>query len=134
MITLTVNSAKTLNEAITELNEAWAKGKYLTVTITPKKRRTLTQNAALHLYFTQLADALNSAGLDQRKTLKPSVPMPWSPHSVKEFLWRPIQLAALQKESTKSLTTQEVNQVFEVLARHLAQRLGVSVAWPEVEK
>ena len=48
------------------------------------KQRTAKQNRALHLYFTHLADELNSAGLDMRKTLKPGVEIPWDGKSIKE--------------------------------------------------
>ena len=47
--------------------------------------RTLQQNRALHVLFQMLANELNSNGLDMRKTLKPSVDIPWSGRSVKEW-------------------------------------------------
>lgn len=96
-----------------------------------KNTRTAQQNRALHLYFNMLATALNDAGLDQRKVLKPEVDMPWSCHSVKEFLWRPIQLAVTQKESTTKLERSEVNEIFRVLHLHMVQKLSVSVEFPD---
>lgn len=41
-----------------------------------KRERTLTQNRAIHLWFTMLADALNDAGLDMRTVLKPEIEIP----------------------------------------------------------
>lgn len=55
-----------------------------------RKQRTYLQNRSLHLFFTELANALNEAGLDMRKTLNPDVEIPWNSQSVKEHLWRPI--------------------------------------------
>jgi len=87
----------------------------------------------LHLYFTQLAEALNDAGLDMRKTLKPSIEIPWSSKSIKEYLWRPIMKAQCGKESTTELTTKEIDQIFDVINRHLSEKFGLFVEWPSLE-
>lgn len=97
------------------------------------KKRTLTQNNALHLMFDQLAEKLNDAGFDMKKTLKPSIDIPWSKMSVKEYLWRPVQKAQLGKESTTDLTTKEIDEVFETLCRHLRQKLGIEIHFPSIE-
>lgn len=95
--------------------------------------RTSTQNKALHKYFELLADELNSAGLDMKKTLKQTVDIPWSKETVKDYLWRPIQNAQLEKESTTELTTDEINKVYEVLNRHLGEKLQIHVPFPSSE-
>ena len=87
----------------------------------------------MHLYFTQLAEALNDAGLDMRKTLKPSIEIPWSSKSIKEYLWRPIMKAQCGKESTTELTTKEIDQIFDVINRHLSEKFGLFVEWPSLE-
>ena len=97
------------------------------------KPRTLTQNAALHLYFTHLADELNKAGFDMKRTLKQSAEIPWSPDLVKQYLWKPSQNVMLDKESTTQLTTKEIDEVLDVLTRHLGEKLGISVEFPSVE-
>lgn len=131
---LIANSEKSLQDAINQLTAAWKANRYITISWQAKKKRTLTQNSALHLYFRMLADALNDAGLDQRKTLKPNVEIPWNEAAIKELIWRPIQLAVVSKESSAELTTSEVQEVYEVLNRHLANRFGITVAWPEREE
>jgi hypothetical protein len=78
----------------------------------------------------QVAGELNDAGWDMKKVLKPEVEIPWNLDLAKEFLWRPIQAAMFQKESTTEPTTSEYVQVYEVLNRHLANKFGVSVPWP----
>jgi len=93
-------------------------------------QRTLRQNRALHKYFSMLADALNDAGLDMKKTLKPEIEIPWTPENVKNHLWRPIQEAYLTKESTTELETPDVQKVYKVLDRYLAEKHGVSIAFP----
>lgn len=96
--------------------------------MTDKKQltRTIQQNAALHAFFAMLANALNDAGLDQRKVLKPSVSIPWTPGAVKEHLWRPVQQAMYQKNSTTELNKhEEITGVHKTLMRHLGEKFGV---------
>lgn len=83
--------------------------------------------------FTQLAEELNDAGLDMRKTLKPTVDIPWNGKTIKEYLWRPIQKAQLGKESTTELTTKEIDLIFETILRHLGDKFGVSLEFPSIE-
>jgi len=88
--------------------------------------RTSQQNKALHLFFTMLTDELNNAGFDQRKVLKPSVDIPWTPEAVKEQLWKPIQKLMYNKESTTELEkVKEIDRVHEVLMRHLGEKFGL---------
>lgn len=98
------------------------------------KQRTLQQNRALHKLFDMLAQTLNESGNDMRRTLKEGVDIPWSGDTVKEYLWRPIQKAQLQKESTTELTTRDIDAVFETLNRHLGEKLGVYTPFPSVEE
>lgn len=97
-----------------------------------KPERTLKQNKALHMAFTLLADELNGAGLDMKKVLK--VDIPWTPKTVKEFLYRPIMKAMLHKESTTELDTKEISDVWEVLTRELAEKKGIAaIPFPSEE-
>lgn len=98
------------------------------------EQRTTKQNNALHLFFELLADELNSAGLDMRVVLKPEVEIPWNKETVKKHLWKPIQKALLDIESTTELSTAEVNKVEEVLMRHLSEKFGVFVDFPSIEQ
>lgn len=99
-----------------------------------KPKRTPTQNKAMHLYFTQLSDALNSAGYDIKKTMKAGVDIPWTPSAVKERLWKVIENVMYQHESTTQLTTEQCSQVYEVVNRKIATTTGVSVPWPSKEE
>lgn len=102
--------------------------------IKKKGTRTNKQNAALHLFLRKLADALNDAGYDMKRVLKPEIDIPWSGELTKEYLWRPIQEAMLKKESTADLDTVEVSQVYDTLNRHLSNKFGISVPFPEIYK
>lgn len=102
----------------------------------PKKKsnpRTILQNRALHLYFTQMADLLNEHGLDMRKVLKPGVDIQWTSETVKEYLWRPVQKAQLLKKSTTELTTAEIDKVYETLNFHIGN-FGVHVPFPSYKE
>jgi len=96
----------------------------------PKALRTLVQNSSMWLYFRKLADALNDAGWDMRKLLKPEVEIPWNKDTVCEHLWRPIQKPITGKESTKKLETKEVGEVYNVLSKLLAERTGITTPFP----
>lgn len=97
------------------------------------KPRTMAQNRALHLMFTQLADQLNEAGFDMKRTLKEEIDIPWTAENVKEYIWRPVMVALLDKSSTTQLTSREVDRVFEVLSRHLGTKLGITITFPSLD-
>lgn len=96
-------------------------------------QRTLSQNAALHVYFKLVADKLNEAGLDMRKVLKPTVEIPWSPKAVKEYMWRPIMTAQLGKRSTTEMTTVDIDFVFDTINRHLGEKFGIHEPFPSLD-
>lgn len=96
--------------------------------------RTNQQNKGLHKGCELLADALNDAGHDMKRTLKEEVDIPWNKETVKDYLFRPIMQAMFNKESTTELNTDEVSEVWRVLNRHTAQKLGVSVPFPSEEE
>jgi hypothetical protein len=97
-------------------------------------KRTITQNKALHLWFNELAEAFNDAGLDARTVLKPEVEIPWTQSMVKNLLWRPLQIAMFDKVSTKDLKTDEINKIYEPLNRHLGEKFGKHTPFPSLEE
>ena len=97
-------------------------------------KRTTQQNKSLHLYLDMLASALNDAGYDMKRTLKPEIDIPWNQERAKEHLWKPIQEIMLNKQSTTEPETGEYIQVYEVLNRHIAEKFGISVSWPSIEE
>lgn len=96
-------------------------------------QRTPTQNNAMHRYFELLAQALNDAGLDMRRTLKPEWEIPWTAEMVKEHIWRPVQKVMLDRQSTTQLQTIDVGEVYDVINRHMAEKHGVHVPFPSSE-
>ena len=92
--------------------------------------RTDQQNRAMHKYFSMLADALNDAGLDIQHTLAKPLELPWSESLVKDLIWRQVQIACTDKQSTTELNRTEVSDIYQIIDRHLAQTHGISVAFP----
>ncbi len=84
------------------------------------KKRTSKQNSALWLYFQQLADLLNSSGLDMKKVLKPAVDIEWTKETIHDYIWIPIQRELYGKNSTRDLEKHELDQILETINRHLA--------------
>lgn len=95
-----------------------------------RKQRTSTQNNCIHLFCQNVATALNDAGLDMRKTLKPEIEIPWTKESVKEHIWRVIQEAMTGKRSTTEINTVDPSEIYEVINRHLGEKFGIHVPWP----
>ena len=89
------------------------------------RQRTQPQNRSIHLFCSMVADTLNGAGLDMKRTLKHDAEIPWSDDRAKEFLWRPVQIAMFNIESTTELNTAQVSEVHKVVMRHLQQSHGL---------
>lgn len=98
-----------------------------------RKKRTLKQNRALHQLFALLADTLNEAGYDMKRTLKADVDIPWTPENIKEYIWRPVQQAQLGINSTTELNTKDIDAVFETINRHLGNTIGVHTPFPSID-
>jgi hypothetical protein len=129
-----INSAHSKELFIAQMSKLYDEHKYLRLTIKTGKQRSDLQNSSLHLYLSHLAEALNDAGYDMKRTLKQEIDIPWGKESAKEHLWRPIQELLTKKDSTTKPTTKEYVYIYEVLSRHLVEKLGVNVPWPSKDK
>ena len=101
-------------------------------------KRTKNQNAALHLYFTHIAEALNNEGFDVRVVLQviseKGIDMMWSPTLVKELLWRRIQKKYLDKQSTTELDSLgDITQIYDIMNKFLAENFYISEEFPSLE-
>ena len=129
--TRTCRTQRDLDAAIAEIRAAFARAGQVEIAWHTEKRRTLAQNAALHLWCRQLADLLNESGHDMRRVIREEVDIPWTAASVKEYLWRPVQTVMLQKESTADANRTDYTYVYDTICRHLGQRLGIECPpWP----
>jgi hypothetical protein len=100
-----------------------------------ERRRTKTQNNCVHGWLRQLSKDLNAAGLTPRVMLPEEVELEWDEEDVvmaKKYIWKPIQLALADKESTADASTTDFPAVYEVIVRHLAQKYGFTAPpWPD---
>lgn len=91
--------------------------------------RTLTQNKALHLYFTQLADKLNDSDCTVQETI--TVPIAFTSQWVKEYMFKGIMSSMFPDlKSSSELSTTQLQEVYEVMNAATADRLGVSIEFP----
>jgi hypothetical protein len=67
-----VNSDFSLSQFVNFAKEHYAKHKFVTFTWRHGKQRTPKQNAALHIWLRGVSEALNDAGYDMKRVLKPS--------------------------------------------------------------
>ena len=101
-----------------------------------KKRdtRTVLQNSALHKYFELLSGALNDSGHDMKEVINmKQADIPWTPATIKENLWRGIQIAMNLPVSTADQRRTSYGEIYEVLNRFTADKFGVSVPFPSEE-
>ena len=120
-----------MQEAITQIRGRQTSGKPFFIEVSDTDSvRTKPQNSAMWKYLTMLAGDLNEAGWDMRKTLKPTVDIPWTKDAAKNHLWLPIQKAMEYGDKTSQLNTKQVSEVYEVLNRHTAEKFGISIPFP----
>ena len=89
----------------------------------------MKQNASLHKYLRELAEAMADAGYDMREAIH--VPIRPTPENVKETMWRAVQRAMFPDvESTTQLTTVQIQEVYKQLDYFTGERFGIHVEWP----
>jgi hypothetical protein len=97
-----------------------------------EKPRTLLQNKSLHLAFKQIADTLNESGIDFAN-FPLVIDVPWNALLVKEALWKPIQTALTGRTSTTALNTNEINEIFKVIAKGVSEITHQDIVFPSIE-
>ncbi len=96
--------------------------------------RTDQQRKAIEVYCRELAEALNDAGYEMKAVMEvKDVDIPWTQKSVKEVLWRPIQIAMKDKVSTTEIEKLDVSDIYRVLDRHISSNFGVHIEFPNQE-
>lgn len=116
---------------------------YLNKLLTNKKKielkevkfnRSTQQNRALHLYYTIISNELNELGLEfEYNGVKgTSLSIRYTTEIVKNFIWRPIQLALFNVKSTTKINTKEINEIVEVISKYFAEK-GIELHFPSIE-
>jgi hypothetical protein len=98
-----------------------------------KMDRTYRQNRAIHLLFRRIAEALNEAGFEIKHPFKHDLEIPWSEHSVKDLLYRPIISSYFKIERSSLLDTAQLSESMEILVDAVNRNTGVYVPIPSQE-
>lgn len=96
-----------------------------------KANRSNRQNATLHLLLRRLADGLNDAGFEIPHPFKQGLEIPYTEHSVKELVYKPIIEAMFQKSSSADLTTEEFSSAMNTMVDAVNRNTGVYVPVPQ---
>ena len=97
-----------------------------------EKLKTDRQFRAFHKGLSLHAKALTDAGWTIQKTLEGSVELPWTQTLLKELYWKPIQKAMTGKDSSKDLTTIELQEVWKIFSTNLSPKCG-DIPFPSIE-
>lgn len=103
--------------------------------IKKKNTRSTKQNSSLHLLYTIIANKLNDVGMDFKYFgLKGTViNTRHNTHTVKEHIWRPIQKALFNIESTTKINTEQINEIVDVLSNYFGEK-GIQIEFPSKEQ
>lgn len=130
---LVINSRPSLLDAIETVQDLAKEHKYLVLSVkSVGGQRSNQQNRGMHKYFDLLAEALNAGGFHQKQVLnamKEGVEIPNTQDSVKE-LWRMIQIAVLDKESTAKLERPEVDRIHRAFNKWTFDTFNIDIPFP----
>ena len=128
---ITIQTEEQLTVFIQNAKEDFAKHGYLEINI-ESGIRTIPQNKSLHMYCEQVAVALNDAGYDVNTFFKEGFTVPFSKYIVKDNMWKPIQKAVTDEDSTTKASKKDYVVIYEHLNAKLAEK-GIHIAWPSMD-
>ena len=111
----------------------YIKNGYTVDLIKKKNTRTTKQNSSLHLLYTIISSQLNEMGVDFEHVNLLGIKSRHTPNLVKESLWRPIQIALFDIESTTKINTEHINEIVDVLANYFGEK-GIIIEFPSKEQ
>ena len=128
-----IDSQKALYDHIDYLRSQFDEHKYLRTDTKTGKQRTSTQNKCVHLYCEQVSQELTGKGITFDMFFNPGFEVPWNMLTVKENIWRPLQIAICDKVSTTEPLTTDYNKIYEYVNLKLSD-YGIHVPWPSKER
>ncbi len=95
------------------------------------ENRTSLQNRALHKFFLMIAFSLDHLNLEFNYTGIKGMGFstPYTANIVKNFFWRPIQIALFDIKSTKDINTKQINDIVDVIVKFFGEK-GVVIEFP----
>jgi len=97
-----------------------------------KKKRTNTQNAALHKWFELISNSLNEIGLTYKVTIINEIDHPFTPEAVKTHIIKPIIQSMYNYKSTTQLKTNEIDVLIDTISNWLGSK-GVHIPFPSIK-
>ena len=97
-----------------------------------EKKRTISQNNALHLWCQLIADEARNKGLTMDALFRNPTELPINERIVKDFV-REVGNMMFGKNSTASLSRKELNEVIKVCERAFAERLDCVIPFPSLQ-
>lgn len=96
----------------------------------PEKRNSLANNC-IHMYFTLAAAELNNIGHSFSYIgLKGDViELQWTAELFKNTVWRSLQTALTEKESTKNISHKDIQLIYEALNKWFGEK-GIYIPYP----
>lgn len=95
------------------------------------EQRTSKQNASLYLWEGMLANELNAAGIPFGEVVI-KLPRYFTKENIHELIVHPVMTSLYPtKTSTAQLSTTEIQEVYKIADQIIAERCGVTVAWPD---
>jgi len=93
-----------------------------------KKKEILSKCHQLHLHDQRFID-----GMEFIIDAMPKADVEWTCATVKEHLWRPVQMSVVGKESTAEAERKEYSTIYDNLNRFTSEAFKIGLAWPEKE-
>lgn len=90
------------------------------------KKRTPPQQRAIEVFCRELAAELNAKGHSAKmvfEIMREGADIPWTQSAVKDLLWKPIQKALVNKDSTTELDTSEPSDIHQALMHWVTENL-----------
>ena len=128
-----VNSDTTYVAFMKLAHDLYMEHRYIEFKYKTGKQRTNLQNRSLHMYFKLLAIAFKESNVTMPDLIElPFVEIDLSIDEdlIKKKLWKPIQKALIDEESTAKAKRRDYTEVYDTLNRYTSDRFGIHVPWP----
>ena len=98
-------------------------------------KRSGQENKALHVLFQNISFELNEKGFEYTwKGIQGfDISVKYTPEIVKNFIWKPLQNALLNKSSTTQLTHNDIQLIFYILGKFFAEN-KIEIQFPSKEQ
>ena len=94
------------------------------------QKRTISQNSALHLLFTQISKECLDKGIEMRQLVREEVPIEATPENIK-WLWKLLQNALFKTQSTTELKkTGQIEIVYDNFCKIISERTNGEIIMP----